>query len=236
VRTGRSAFGLSEAQDRTWGVRLLPVPGVFRPHSDSWLLARQVMREPLPDGAAVLDVCAGSGLLAVVAASRAASRVVAIDISRRATLAVRLNAKLNGLTVRAVRGDLFEPVRGVRFDLIVSNPPYLPSAEDELPRHGPARAWEGGPGGRTLIDRICARAPAHLRPGGVLLMVHSSVCGEHATLAALSRRGLAAEVIARSVGPLGPRLRARADGLRARGLLGAHGCEEMLVVRALASR
>src|SRR5579859_1688760 len=127
------------------------------------MLAHHVTEEPLARGSRVLDMCTGSGLLAVVAARRA--RVVAVDVSRRAVLTTRLNARLNGVALTAVRGTLFEPVGDARFDLIVSNPPYLPSPTGELPRRGPARAWEAGPVGRAYIDLLCAPAPEHLRSG-----------------------------------------------------------------------
>ncbi len=213
-------------------MRLLPVPGVFKPPSDSVMLAEQLRRETLPTQASVLDLCTGSGFLAIVAAGCGARSVTAVDVSRRAVLAAAINAKLNGVRVDAVRGDLFSAVRGRRFHLIVSNPPYVPSASDELPDRGASRAWEGGSRGRAFIDRICAEAPAYLRPGGALLLVQSSICCEQATVEALSDRGLQVQIVARSRGPLGPRVRARADMLRARGLLPDGDCEEIVVVRA----
>jgi release factor glutamine methyltransferase len=158
--------------------------------------------------------------------------VVAVDISRRAVLAARVNALLNQAHVRAVRGDLFTAVSGQRFDLIVSNPPYLPTPDGKLPERGLARAWEGGIDGRSFIDRICAQARAHLHPGGVLVLVHSSVCGEAATLAALRHQGLETEVAARHRGALGPLLGARRAWLSHQGLLTPEGEEEMLVIRA----
>src|SRR5436189_72295 len=81
--------------------------------------------EGLPPGARVLDVCTGSGVLAITAARRGA-HATAVDISRRAVLCAALNARLNGVSVRAVRGDLLAAVGDERFDAIVSNPPYLP--------------------------------------------------------------------------------------------------------------
>jgi release factor glutamine methyltransferase len=213
-------------------MRLMPMPGVFPPHSDSWLLASYLTREPLRAPTKVLDLCSGSGVLAVQAAARPACEVVAVDVSRRAVLATRINAILNRVRVRAVRGDLFQPVRRDSFDLIVSNPPYLPGPSTELPAHGPARAWEAGRSGRALIDRICTEAAAHLNPGGVLLLVQSSVCGERETRTQLTAQGLHTDVIARSRGPLGPRLRSRARWLREHGLLPADELEEILVIRA----
>ncbi|HEY6398067.1 MAG TPA: HemK2/MTQ2 family protein methyltransferase, partial [Solirubrobacteraceae bacterium] len=170
------------------------------------MLAEHLSLEPLHEQSRVLDVCTGSGMLAVLAATRARSGVVAVDVSARAVLTTRINAKLNGVSVRALRGDLFEPVRGARFDLIVSNPPYLPAPRGS-PRHGASRAWKAGPHGRAFIDRICAEAPGHLQPNGTLLLVHSSVCGEQQTLRALAERGLRTTVLTRRRGPLGPLLR-----------------------------
>jgi release factor glutamine methyltransferase len=180
----------------------------------------------------VLDVCAGSGALAVAAALAGAREVTAVDISWRAVLAIRLNARRNGVTVEALHGDLFAPVRGRRFELIVSNPPYLPCSRDRLPRHRAARAWDAGPDGRALLDRICAQAPHHLEPGGHLLVVQSSVCDPDETARRLRAGGLEVEPVARRRGPLGPLLAARADLLAARGLLAASGDEELVVIRA----
>jgi release factor glutamine methyltransferase len=196
------------------------------------MLAHELRREPLEEGSSVLDLCAGSGILAIVAAQGGARRVTAVDVSRRAMLATRLNARLNGVSVCAVRGDLFSAVAGQRFDVIVSNPPYVPSASDEPPRRGAKRAWEAGPDGRLFLDRICTGAHEHLLPGGVLLLVHSSLCDEQRTVEMLAQRGLEARIAARRSGPLGRRMRARAPMLRARGLLTDGEVEDMVVVRA----
>jgi release factor glutamine methyltransferase len=213
-------------------MRLLPIPGVFKPHSDSLMLAAQLRQERLPAGADVLDLCSGSGVLAITAAQCGARIVTAIDVSRRAVLAIRLNARCNGVRVNAVQGDLFSPVSGKCFDLIVSNPPYVPSETDELPIRGASRAWEGGLDGRVFIDRICSRAAAHLRPNGALLLVHSSICSEQATVAALSEQGLQTTVLARRQGRLGQLVGARAAMLGARGLLSEGEHEEILIFRA----
>jgi release factor glutamine methyltransferase len=198
------------------------------------MVVRRIHEERLADGASALDVCTGSGVLAIAAAQAGCRAVTAIDVSRRAVMAVRLNAALNRVRIRALRGDLFAPVSGQRFDLIVSNPPYLPSPQDELPRRGLARAWEAGHDGRAILDRICAEAHEHLNPGGLMLLVHSELCGEQATLTALRSRGLRAEVVYRHQGKLGPIMRDRAQWLHERGLLNDPGeqSEEMLVIKA----
>ncbi len=220
-------------------MRLLVPPGVFRPISDTWLLAR--CARSLAPGARVLDLCTGSGAVAIDLARHGAAGVVAIDVSRRAVLAARLNARLNGARVDVRRGDLLGPVAGERFDLIVSNPPYVPALDGGVPRRGLARAWDAGPDGRALLDRVLAQAPRALAPGGSLLVVHSTICGEDATLERMRAAGLAASVVARDRGPLGPLMRARAAALETRGLLEPGAREEEVLVlrgtlRALAAR
>src|SRR4051812_50131945 len=91
------------------GMRIVTLPGVFRPRSDSWMLARHLCAQLRP-GASVLDLCTGSGAIAVAAAGCGAGPVTAIDVSRRSVTTVRINAGLNGVRVRALRGDLFAPV------------------------------------------------------------------------------------------------------------------------------
>jgi release factor glutamine methyltransferase len=211
-------------------VRIVTLPGVFTPISDTWMLAERTRHHPALAGGAVLDLCAGSGAVAVAAARAGAREATAVDVSRRAVLTARINARLNRVKVRALHGSLFEPVAGERFDLIVSNPPYVPSAGDALPAAGPERAWEGGSLGRALIDPICAQAAVHLKEGGSVLLVHSSVCGEGATLARLAEDGLDVEVVERRRGPLGPLMSSRARELERRGLLAPDAREEELLV------
>jgi release factor glutamine methyltransferase len=208
-------------------MRLIALPGVFRPISDTWLLADALDDEPLPPGARVLDLCSGSGALAVRAALGGRRREVwAVDVSRRAVLTIRANAALNGVRVRAVRGDLFAAVGDRRFDAIVANPPYVPAPSDELPVAGPERAWDAGRDGRVLLRRICAGASEHLRPGGVLLVVHSSLLGLDPTAESLRAGGLQVDVAARRRGRLGPLMRARRDA----GLIDPNARDEDIVV------
>ncbi len=211
-------------------MRIVAPPGVFSPISDTWMLAGALRREIRP-GARVLDLCTGSGALAI-AAAQAGAEATAVDLSRRAVLAVRLNARLNGVRVRALRGSLLEPVAGERFDVIVSNPPYVPSADPDLPRRGLRRAWDAGTDGRVLLDRILEAAPRHLAPGGSVLVVQSTIIGEDETLDRLRGGALAAEVVDRREGPLGPLMAGRRAHLEAQGLLApGQDREELLVIR-----
>lgn len=214
-------------------MRLAHLPGVHRPRSDTWLLLEALSQEPLR-GRALADICSGSGVLAIAAARAGAEPVVAVDVSRRALLATRLNARLNGCSLQARRGDLLQALDGQRFERIVCNPPYVPAATDALPRHRVVTALDAGRDGRALLDRVCRDAPRHLRAGGSLWLVQSSVCGIEPTCELLGRSGLQAQVVLRRRGPLGPVLSSRASMLRARGLLGGADEEDVVVIRARA--
>ncbi|MGW1952696.1 HemK2/MTQ2 family protein methyltransferase [Streptomyces sp. NPDC001920] len=214
------------------GVKPLVPPGVYAPQDDTDLLVGALLDEPLPGGADVLDVGTGSGALAIEAARRG-TRVTAVDVSWRAVCTARLNAWLARSPVRIRHGNLFAPVRGQSFDLILANPPYVPAPEAGRAPQGAARAWDAGRDGRLVLDRICREAPAMLRPGGVLLVVHSALSCPDRTLTHLRGEGLKASVTRRTTVPFGPVLRSREDWLRRRGLLVGHEPrEELVVVRA----
>ena len=136
---------------------------VYPPSSDSFILRDAVaaligaMRTDLT----VLDVCTGSGVQALQAAGHAA-RLVCVDVSPRAAAVARSNAALNGVTqIEARVGDLYAPVRGKRFDLIIANPPFVTSPYDDGPAY-----HAGGPRGDRVLRRVLSRLAAHLRPGG----------------------------------------------------------------------
>lgn len=213
-------------------MNLLVLPGVYPPQDDTELLAGALAAEPLHPGARVLDLGTGSGALALAAARRG-TRVTAVDVSWRAVCTARLNAWLAGLRVRIVRGNLFRPVAGQSFDLILANPPYVPAPAAEREPRGAARAWDAGLDGRLVLDRICRDAPALLGPGGVLLVVHSVLSGPHHTVERLRSAGMKAAVVERRWIALGPVLRARQAWLRAQGLLSrSDDKEELVVIRA----
>jgi len=213
-------------------VRLLTLPGVFKPVSDSHMLADRLRNETLLPESRVLDLCTGSGLLALTAAARGVRDVTAVDVSRRAVYTVRINARLNGVRMRVLRGDLLEAVPGELFDVIVSNPPYVPAESDDLPTRGTRRAWDAGPDGRAILDRLLAEAPSRLRPGGRLLITHSSLLGLEATERALAEGGLQVDVPIRRRGPLGPLMAGRVEHLERQGLLRpGQREEEVLVIR-----
>jgi release factor glutamine methyltransferase len=204
---------------------LLTPPGVFVPRSDAGMLleaARGRVR------GRVLDVCTGSGVLALSVAPEARS-VTAVDASRLAVTAARVNAALNRRRVDVLHGDLFAPVAGRRFDTIISNPPYLPIPEERGRRLGD-QAWRGGGDGRAVLDRICAQAAAHLEPGGEVLLVQSSLTRVGPTLELLEASGLKAAVVASHTGPLGALARSELTHLRSIGVATDDDMTEQVVV------
>lgn len=210
-------------------MRLLTLPGVYRPDADSRMVA-ELLEVTTRPGERVLDVFTGSGVLAIAAARGGAGEVWAVDVSRRGVSCAALNARLNGVALRVRRGSLLRPVPGERFDTVVANPPYLPSVNPDATPRGAARAWEGGRDGRALLDPFLSQAPNHLRPGGRILVVHSSLCGIEQTVELLQARGLQVRVAAETVNPLGPLTAARADVLEQRGTLAPGDRTETIAV------
>ncbi|MEU6970333.1 HemK2/MTQ2 family protein methyltransferase [Kitasatospora aureofaciens] len=209
---------------------LIRPPGVYPPQGDTELLADCVRRESLDDSSRVLDLCTGTGAVALVAA-RSGARVTAVDLSARAVVTAWCNTRLHRRRIRLRRGDLLVPVTGRRFDLVTANPPYVPTASGiRSPGRGAALAWDAGADGRLVLDRICRTAPRVLASGGVLLVVQSALADVPATLAAMRRAGLRAGVAARRRQPFGPVLTARAALFEQLGLIRPGEREEELVV------
>ena len=214
---------------------LLRLPGTYPAQGDTHLLARTLRRRGLADGARVLDLCTGTGALALAAAGAGAREVVAVDLSRRVVWNARLNVALARARVEVRTGDLFGPVAGERFDLVTVNPPYVPAAVDELPRHTIARSWDAGLDGRALLDRISVGVRDVLTPDGVLLLTQSVLADADRTLEQLRAAHLDAEVVDRMSEPFGPVMRRRAAMLRRRGLLApGQQSEELVVIEARA--
>ena len=134
-----------------------------------WLEADSVER--------VLDLCTGSGCIGIACALACpAAEVDAVELSPEALEVARSNVDRHGVAeqVTLLEGDLWAPVAGRRYDLIVSNPPYVSDAGmAALPLeygHEPALGLRSGPGGLDIVARILAGAREHLRPGGVLVV------------------------------------------------------------------
>lgn len=204
-------------------------PGVYPVQGDTALLVESLTAEQIHAGVRCLDLGTGSGAVAL-AAARLGAEVTAVDVSWLALATAWSNGLLRRQRLHLRHGDLTRPVRLQVFDLVVSNPPYVPAERTGAPRHGPARAWDAGRDGRLLLDRICREAPGLLSPGGVLLVVQSSLAGVRATVGAMEDAGLRAEVVARRRQVFGPVMTARADWFERRGLIRPGVREEELVV------
>lgn len=164
---------MSRLQDPTTTSRrsvrpaLLRLPGCYPVQADTWLLADAMAHLGCAAGAKVLDLCTGTGALAVAAALAGASDVTAVDLSYRSSANAWLNARRHGVRATVRHGDLFGALAGPdRFDLILANPPYVPSRSGRPSRHRLDRCWDAGPDGRLLLDRICDEAYDRVIPGG----------------------------------------------------------------------
>ena len=150
---------------------------VLIPRPETELLAERAIQllreEKYPPKA--LDLCCGSGCLAVsMALGVPNADVHAADLSEGALTVTRLNAERLGAKVTLHQGDLFDALPETKFNLIVSNPPYIPAADclelQEEVRREPIMALAGGADGYDFYRRIAADAPWFLEPGGTLLM------------------------------------------------------------------
>jgi release factor glutamine methyltransferase len=213
-------------------MRLMRPPGVYAPQEDTRLLHAAMRGVRLRPGARVLDLCCGSGFLALAALDAGAGEAVAADTSRRALATTRLNAALRHRRLTTVRGGVAHAPLTGRFGLVLANPPYVPCPPGRSGRVR-RRSWDGGPDGRAVLDPLCRRVPGLLAPEGTLLVVHSAVSGPARTEAMLREAGLKTAVVGRRTVPFGPVMRAQRDWLEQRGLVTAgQRSEELVVIRA----
>ena len=166
--------------------------GVQPPKAGSLFFARHVIPQA---GERVLEIGAGLGLVAVLAA-RAGAHVVATDVVPAAVDAVRVNATLNGVSVDARLGDCYAPVRGERFDLICSNPPQMPTPPGREREDAVAAADNGGIDGWEILDRVILGASAHLRAGGRLRFSIFAFLGRKTAFAKVEAAGLVPAFVA----------------------------------------
>ncbi len=157
---------------RVHGLSLVVLPGVFHPEfffaTDFFLTCLD--RYLLAGRQQALDVGCGSGALAVALGRRGAT-VTAVDINPQAVRCTQANIVAHGLEERitVLEGDLFAPVAGRYYDLIVFNPPFYARRARDIAD----RAWAGGHDNQTLF-RFLAEAPKHLGPGGEMLVMGST--------------------------------------------------------------
>jgi release factor glutamine methyltransferase len=172
-----------------YGIDLVVNPAVLIPRPETELLVDLGLEGAFKS---VLDLGTGSGALALaIKKQRPAARVVAVEASAAALAVAQRNAIKNGLDIEFRHGRWFESLDGERFDLIVSNPPYVAAGDPHLAELGfePRQALVAGPEGLDALRVIAQSAPAHLTPGGQLLLEHGQG-QEQAVQALLEAAGL----------------------------------------------
>lgn len=160
-------------------------PEVYAPAEDTWLLLRAAGTE-CRDGERVLEIGCGSGAVSAALSRRA--HVLATDINPHAVRVAR------DMGIEVVRTDLFSGICG-RFDLVLFNPPYLPTQPDERMDDWLEYALDGGPDGRATISRFLSGVGRVLAPSGRVLLLVSSLTGFREICTLISQAGFVPEVV-----------------------------------------
>lgn len=182
-------------------------PAALRPSGYTGALLQRMQRSPdRVRGASVLDVGCGSGLLLAAAGRLGAATLTGVDVEPNAIAASRALLSDAGLMERSTlhRGNLFDPIAGERFGLVLANLPHFPMAEvgaDE----GRLLSWSaGGRDGRAHLDRFLEALPDHLAADGLALVAHNAFVGLGPTREIADRRGLSVRVADTVTVPLSP--------------------------------
>lgn len=178
-----------------WSLELAVSADTLIPRPETELLVEAALAR-IPEQAEwhIADLGTGSGAIALaIAGERPACRICAVERAEGALAVARENTRRLGLeNVEMLQGDWFLPLAGRRFEMILSNPPYIPEADPHLTtgdlRFEPRSALASGPDGLADIRRLITEAPAHLQPPGWLLLEHGYDQGE-AVMALLADAG-----------------------------------------------
>lgn len=159
-----------------FGIRLGVAPAVLIPRPETEELAEKVIEEVRSRGGGrVLDLCTGSGAIAIAVAKNSPAEVTATDVSEAACTVARANAAGAGASVKVLAGDMFVPVAEEKFDVIVSNPPYIPHGDiaglqDKVKKFEPLAALDGGEDGLDFYRTIAREGAERLTEGGVIFL------------------------------------------------------------------
>jgi len=168
---------------RNTAVKTMPL--VYEPSEDSFLLADVAMSE-IKGTERVLEVGCGSGIVSAVIKANTGAKVIGIDINPYAARCTKENG------IEAIRGDLLSCIKG-RFDMILFNPPYLPTGEKERTQDWLNAALDGGDDGKRTIYRFLEDAGNCLAWGGKILMLVSSLTGIEDVKSMMKTLGYAVE-------------------------------------------
>ncbi|MGN0748354.1 MAG: peptide chain release factor N(5)-glutamine methyltransferase [Christensenellales bacterium] len=149
---------------------------VLSPRQETELVVEEAIKELKKfQKPQVLDLMTGSGVIAITIAKETSANVVASDISHQALEVAKKNAKTNNAKIKFVESDIFKGLKKDKFDLIISNPPYIPSKEvltldDEVKKYDPILALDGGDDGLSFYREIAEQAPMHLKEDGIIVL------------------------------------------------------------------
>ena len=164
---------------------------VYIPSDDTFLLAENL---EIKEGQSVLEIGTGSGLVSMYA-SLLTDDVTATDINYNALELAEKNFKLNNIdTIKLEFGDMFEPVKDKKFDVILFNTPYLPTDSDDIINDDLNYAFDGGLDGRKVIDRFINEVSNHLNDKGIVQIIQSSLSDNDRTLDMFDSNGFVAEI------------------------------------------
>ncbi|MBE6496882.1 MAG: methyltransferase domain-containing protein [Methanobrevibacter sp.] len=167
---------------------------VYIPAEDSYLLAENL---EIKEGQSVLEIGTGSGIVAMYA-SKLTDKITVTDINFDACELARKNFEANGIeNIEILFGNLFEPVKNRKFDVILFNTPYLPTEEDEVIDSNLNYAFDGGLNGRKVIDLFLNEVSNYLNDGGIVQVIQSSFSDNDMTLEMLDKLGFIAEIKAK---------------------------------------
>jgi release factor glutamine methyltransferase len=166
-----------------WSLRLMVNPAVLVPRPETELLVERALQLHTAREGRIADLGTGSGAVALALASeRPHWWLTATDVSAQALVVARANAARLGMSVEFLQGSWFEPLAGRRFDLVVSNPPYVaaddPAMTSGALAHEPRLALTPGADALACLRAIVQAAPQHLAEGGWLLLEHGAQQGE----------------------------------------------------------
>lgn len=168
---------------------------VYPPAEDTYLLLDAALAESRPEDL-VIEIGSGRGIISVELATKV-RRLIATDINPHAILATKARAEERGASdkIELVRADLFGGISGI-FDLVLFNPPYLPTQPEERSGNWIDYALDGGISGRETVDRFLEDLSSHLKPGGRALLLISSQTGLREVQDTASAFGLTTVVVA----------------------------------------
>ena len=171
--------------------KLKTSPNVYEPAEDSYLLAENLLIDSNDD---VLEIGTGSGIVAMYA-SKLSNKITVTDINLDALQLASENFKLNNIdNIEILAGNLFEPVKNKKFDVILFNTPYLPTDNDDIIEGDLNYAFDGGLSGRDIIDLFLNEVKNHLNDGGKVQLIQSSLSGTEETLNKLDDLGFVCEI------------------------------------------